>query len=223
LTDSFSDQYDIILSLQNDSIEYYRNRCSILEQENTALCKRLEKLEQGNNQLREENRQLREEIAAIKETVSALVARNINARADKRHNGIIKKDSQSNHSRKSRNKPTHIDHTITVDQKECRSCGSTLSEPTDTYERIVEDIVPARIIVTKYIVTRRCCRNCKRQVSGIIHDALPNERFGLRLMLLLVSLKLLGLSYQKISGLLECCLVFISPNLPSITQYQKYL
>jgi hypothetical protein len=160
-------------------------------------------LREENHQLREENRQLREEIAAIKETVSALVARNINARADKRHNGIIKKNSQSNHSRKSRNKPTHIDHTITVDQKECRRCGSTLSEPTDTYERTVEDIVPARIIVTKYIITRRYCRNCKRQVSGIIHDALPNERFGLRLMLLIVSLKLLGLSYQKISGLLK--------------------
>jgi len=199
-----------LLSLQNDSLEYYRNRCSILEQENTAFCKRLEKLEQENNQLREENRQLREEnrqlreeIAAIKETVSALVARNIHTRPDKRHNNATRKDSKSNHPRKSRSRPTHIDSTITVDQKVCSRCGSThLSEPTDTYTRLVEDIIPARIIVTKYIITRRYCRDCKRQVSGSIYDALPNERFGLRLMLLIVSLKLLGLSYQKISGLL---------------------
>lgn len=85
----------------------------------------------------------------------------------------------------------------------CKYCGSThLSEPTCTYTRLVEDIVPARIIVTKYVITRRYCKNCKRQVSGAVYDALPNERFGLRLMLLMVSLKLSGLSYQKISHLL---------------------
>lgn len=177
-------------SLQrDDSLEYYRNLCNTLEQQ--------------VNQLREENTQLREEIAAIKETVSALVARNINAKHDKRHNNTPKKDSQK-HARKSRNRPTHIDSTITVDSKICANCGSThLSEPTDTYTRTVEDIIPARIIVTKYIITRRYCQNCKRQVSGTVHDALPNERFGLRLMVLMVSLKLSGLSYQKISHLLK--------------------
>ena len=196
--------------MQNDSLEYFQNRCSILEQENTALCKRLEKLEQENNQIKEENNQLREEIAAIKETVSALVARNINARPDRHHN-VTKKDSKSNHARKSRSRPTYIDSTVTVDNKVCSRCGSThMSEPTDTYTRIVEDIIPARIIVTRYIITRRYCRNCRRQVSGAVYDALPNERFGLRLMLLIVSLKLLGLSYQKISGLLE--ISYLLPN-----------
>jgi hypothetical protein len=145
---------------------------------------------------------MREEIAAIKEAVSALVARNINAKPDRRHNNTLKKDSQSKHARKSRNKPTRIDSTVTVDQKECNRCGNKLSEPTDTYTRLVEDIVPARIMVTKYVIIRRYCRNCKRQVSGTAYGSLPNERFGLRLMVLIVSLKLLGLSYQKISGLL---------------------
>jgi len=205
LINILSDPYAIKRLLSQDSdLEYFRNRCSILEQENTALGKRLEKLEQENILLREENRQLREEIVAIKETVSALVARNINARPDRHHNNVTKKDSQSKHARKSRSRPTHIDSTIPVDQKVCSRCGSThLSEPTDTYTRLVEDIIPARIIVTKYIITRRYCRNCKRQVSGAVYDALSNERFGLRLMLLIVSLKLLGLSYQKISCLLE--------------------
>jgi len=203
LTNTLSDHYTARYSLSENDMEYYRNRCSILERENTALCKRLEKLEQENHQLGEENRHLREEIAAIRDTVSALIARNINAKPDKRHSNTIRKDSQSNHSRKSRNKPTRVDSTITVDQKTCSRCGTHLSEPTDTYERIVEDIVPARIIVTKYVITRRYCRNCKRQVSGATYNALPNERFGLRLMVLTVSLKLLGLSYQKISCLLK--------------------
>lgn len=186
------------LSLQrDDDLEYFRNRCNTLEQENIALCKRLEKLEC-------ENTQLREEVMSIKETVSALVARNISAKPDKRHNNTPKKDSHSKHARKSRNRPAHIDSTITVDSKICANCGSThLSEPTDTYERTVEDIIPARIIVTRYIITRRYCRNCKSQTSGVVHDALPNERFGLRLTVLMVSLKLSGLSYQKISYLLK--------------------
>jgi len=141
---------------------------------------------------------------SIKDTVSALVARNINTKPDKRHNNTARKNSHSLHARKSRNRPTHIDSTVTVDSKVCKNCGNThLSKPTDTYERTVEDIIPARIIVTRYIIVRRYCRNCKKQVSGTVHDALPNEVFGLRLMVLIVSLKLLGLSYQKISHLLE--------------------
>ncbi|MGI0069797.1 MAG: IS66 family transposase, partial [Nitrosopumilaceae archaeon] len=67
----------------------------------------------------------------------------------------------------------------------------------------VQDVIPARIITTKYVIIRRYCRNCRKQVSGAVYNALPNERFGLRLMVLIVSLKLLGLSYQKISGLLK--------------------
>jgi len=177
--------------LSKDSdLEYYRNRCNTLEQQVI--------------QIREENIQLREEIASIKETVSALVARNISAKSDKRHNNTPKKDSHSKHARKSRNRPTHINSTVTVDSKICANCGNThLSEPTDTYERTVEDIIPARTIVTRYIITRRYCRNCKSQTSGVVHDALPNEIFGLRLMVLMVSLKLSGLSYQKISHLLK--------------------
>ncbi|MEM3065161.1 MAG: transposase [Candidatus Nitrosotenuis sp.] len=39
------------------------------------------------------------------------------------------------------------------------------------------------------------------QPSAPVHDVLPGQRFGLRLMVLAVSLKMLGLSYQKISEL----------------------
>lgn len=180
---------------EDKDLEYYRNRCNVLEQ----LVNRLE----------EKNSLLEAEMAALKETVSALVARNINAKPDKKtHNNSTakkKRSSQSSHARKSRTKPASPDRTVTVDQKRCNICGSPhLSEkPTDTYQRIVEDIIPARIITTRYVITRRYCRNCRRQVSGAIPDALPNERFGLRLMVLVVSLKMLGLSYQKISHLLH--------------------
>ncbi len=191
----FSDQFNCINLLQKDNdLEYYRNRCNMLEQQVKELIK-------DNEQLREENMQLREEITQIKNTVSALAARNIKAKPDKHQNK--KKKHISNHARKSRCKPTHIDDIITVDQKECNVCGTELSEPTDSYSRIVEDVLPAKAIITQYIIVRRYCKRCKKQVSGQVHTALPNERFGIRLMVLIISLKTLGLSYGKISNLLQ--------------------
>ncbi len=191
----FSDQISCINLLQKDNdLEYYRNRCNMLEQQVRELIK-------DNEQLREENRQLREEITQIKKTVSALAARNIRAKPDRNQNK--KKKHVSNHARKSRCKPTHVDYTITVDQKECNICRTELSEPTHTYSRIVEDVLPAKAITTQYIIVRRYCKNCKKQMSGQVHTALPNERFGIRLMVLIISLKTLGLSYGKISNLLQ--------------------
>jgi len=87
-------------------LQYFRTRkyCSLQEVGKTRAGE--QQLKEENNQLREENRQLREEIAAIKETVSSLVARNINARADKRHNGIIKIPNQTMQEKAGTNQPT---------------------------------------------------------------------------------------------------------------------
>ncbi len=198
----FSDQFNCINLLQKDNdFEYYRNRCNMLEQQIKELIKDNEQLREESKQLQDENMQLREEITHIKNTVSALAARNIRAKPDKHQNK--KKKHISNHTRKSRCKPTHIDNTITVDQKECNICGTELSVPTDSYSRIVEDVLPTKAIITQYIIVRRYCKRCKKQVSGNLHTALPNERFGIRLMVLIISLKTLGLSYGKISNLLH--------------------
>jgi len=166
---------------KDEELEYYRNRCDALEQENKKLHK---------------------EIVELKNTVSALAARNINAKSNKPKNTTLKKNN-SKHPRKSRNRPEHIDDTITVDQKECNICGTKLSKPTDSYTRIVEDVIPTKVIATQYTIVRRYCKNCKKQISGNIHTALPNERFGIRLMVLIISLKTIGLSYGKISHLLQ--------------------
>ncbi|HXG74470.1 MAG TPA: IS66 family transposase [Candidatus Nitrosotenuis sp.] len=67
-------------------------------------------------------------------------------------------------------------------------------------------MVPARVIVTRYRIIPRYCRNYRTQVSAPVHDVLPSQRFGLRLMVLAISLKMLGLSYQKISELFRMLL-----------------
>ncbi|MDG6934309.1 MAG: transposase [Nitrososphaerota archaeon] len=179
-------------SLQRE-LERYRERCSELE----SRVKHLES----------ENRELREELASLKTTVSAVVARSIGAKADTGRRRYRKPGGREGHQGSSRSRPEKIDATVELDQSTCPRCGGVLSEKvTDSYDRVVEDVVPARAVTTRYVVRRRYCCRCRRQVSAPIPNVIDggsNERFGLRLMLLVVSLKLLGVSYEKIGSLLK--------------------
>jgi transposase len=167
-------------------LEYYRRRCAELEAENARLKERL---------------------ASLETTVSAVVARSVDAKADSTRRRYKKSGRRVGHQGASRSTPDHIDDTIELDQSTCPRCGGVLSEDhTDSYDRVVEDIVPARVVVTKYVVRRRYCCGCRKQVSPSIPNVIgggEKERFGLRLMLLVVSLKMLGLSYEKIGAHLK--------------------
>ncbi len=167
-------------------LAYYKRRCQELEAENAKL---------------------REELLALKTTVSAVVARSIDAKADTGRRRFKKSGRRVGHEGAGRARPNRIDDTVELDQSTCPRCGGLLSKNhTDSYTRVVEDIVPARVVTTKYVVRRRYCCRCRMQVSPAIPNVIEggsNERFGLRLMLLVVSLKLLGTSYEKIGSLLK--------------------
>jgi transposase len=173
-------------NVHDDELEYYKRRCHELEVENARL---------------------RERLASLETTVSAVVARSIDAKADTGRSRWKKSGRRVGHQGVSRAMPTKIDATVELDQKVCPRCGGVLSENhTDSYTRVVEDIVPARVVTTKYVVRRRYCCGCRKQVSPPIPNVIDggsNERFGLRLMLLVVSLKMLGTSYEKIGSLLK--------------------
>jgi hypothetical protein len=193
--------------------------CFILERENVELKNIIKKnnekisalelekkqLKEENRDLKRENKHLKKELLSSKKTVRAVTARSINARPSSRKRRYKKAGRKNGHKGKSRKNPEHIDAEVELDQIVCSECGgaSLSEEPTDSYERIVEDIIPVKVVVTRYIIVRRYCRKCKKQVSPGIPCVLPKEHFGLRLMLLMVSLKLLGLSYEKITGLFK--------------------
>jgi transposase len=178
-------------------LEEYKKRCAELEGQ-------VAKLEA-------ENRELRHELESLKTTVHAVVARSIDAKADsgrERWKRYKKSGRKAGHVGSARARPTKIDATVELDQSTCPRCGGSLSEkPTDSYARVVEDIVPAKVVVTEYVVKRRYCCGCGKQVSppipSVIEGGGNKERFGLRLMLLVVSLKMLGLSYEKIGAHLK--------------------
>ena len=181
-------------------LERYKRRCSEVTNENAELKDRVARLAS-------ENKELREKLASLETTVSAVVARSIDAKADTTKHRYKKSGRREGHEGASRGRPEHVDATVELDQSTCPRCGGVLSEkPTDSYTRVVEDIVPAKVVVTEYVVRRRYCRCCRRQVSPPIPNVIgggKKERFGLRLMLLVVSLKMLGLSYEKIGAHLK--------------------
>lgn len=80
----------------------------------------------------------------------------------------------------------------------CPECNTRLGESIETRERVVEDIVPARIHTTKYRIHRYWCPSCKAKVEAQPEEVLPDQHFGLRLMLLVVFLRTLGLTVEKI-------------------------
>ncbi len=178
------------------------------ESENARLREENARLRAEVESLKAENARMRERLASLETTVSAVVARGIDARADTPKRSRYKKPGRRyGHQGVARARPVKIDATVELDQSSCPRCGGLLSEkPTDSYTRVVEDIVPARVVTTEYVVKRRYCSCCRRQVSPQIPNVInggSNERFGLRLMLLVVSLKLLGTSYEKIGSLLK--------------------
>ncbi len=113
---------------------------------------------------------------------------------------------KAGHEGYSRRIPERIDFIKRLILDICPECqGKNLSKVQEIRERYIEDI-PETIgtIITKYQIERKYCRDCKKLVEAEVKDALPNSRFGLRLMLLVAFMKLgLALPSQKIVGMLK--------------------
>ena len=113
---------------------------------------------------------------------------------------------KAGHKGYSRRIPERIDFIKQLVLDMCPECqGTNLSKVQEIRERYVEDIPETTsTIITKYQIERRYCRDCKKLVEAEVEDALPNSRFGLRLMLLVAFMKLgLALPSQKIVGMLK--------------------
>jgi transposase-like protein len=73
--------------------------------------------------------------------------------------------------------------------KECPDCGTKLSKIQRKRKRYITDI-KVETKNTENIIVGRYCKTCDKIVEAKFTDALPNARFGLRLMLFVLALKL---------------------------------
>ena len=99
--------------------------------------------------------------------------------------------------------PEEVDEEDEVVLESCPRCGNDLPEPFDLTEHVVEDIVPAHVVVTRHWTAWHWCPTCKEKVQAPLPDAFPKERFGINLMVLVSYHRILGQTVGKIRALLK--------------------
>jgi len=105
------------------------------------------------------------------------------------------------HAGSGRSRPTRVDRTQAIGAgATCPDCGTPFTGTGTTRERVVEDIELVRpTVITKYVIERRWCPQCRAYHEAAVTDALPRHRLGLHVLLFVVYQKVaLGLSYSKI-------------------------
>ena len=116
-----------------------------------------------------------------------------------------KTGQKKGHEGISRKTPERIDKVIEYQLAECPECGGhNLSDVQEERRRVITEIPEQKAINILITLERKYCRNCKKMVEPKIEEALPNSRFGLKLMLLVLIMKLDSrIPSNKITSLLE--------------------
>ena len=151
--------------------------------------------------LRKEVEKLREELTATREALN-LALRRIKELEEivkeKSKPDFVKEDvkeepkksgQKEGHAGYSRHIPERIDEVKPLDSEDCKYCGKKLSGIQNVRGRVITDI-EIKITNTQYVIHSRYCKNCGKIVEPDFYDALPNSRFGLKLMLLIMNMKI---------------------------------
>ena len=100
----------------------------------------------------------------------------------------------------------------------CRHCSGELVD-LKPQERVVEDIVPAKVVVTRYRTSSGFCKDCKKRVESRHPQQpppadLPHAQLGLNVLATAAVLKHdAGLPYRKVCRVLnDLCRLSVSPG-----------
>ena len=152
--------------------------------------------------LKKRIKELEEELRATKEALNSALKRIEELEKlvkEKSKPSFVKEDvkdepkktgQKEGHIGYSRHIPERIDEIKEYKLDKCPMCGGIVSNTQEIRERITTDIEKPRTKNTKHLIHRCYCKNCDKIVEPEIYDALPNSRFGLRLMILILILKL---------------------------------
>lgn len=103
------------------------------------------------------------------------------------------------HPGAARLRPARIDRYQEHTLERCPDCQTPLGKSLDTYRRYIEDLPPVEPTVTEHTIHRYWCPQCKKMVSSLLTDALPNAMIGLRLIVLTAWLHyLIGVSVNNL-------------------------
>lgn len=138
--------------------------------------------------LLEENKKLRKELEDLRELVKKKSKPSFVKEDVKKESKIS--GQKEGHMGYSRHIPERIDEIKEHKLDKCPICGEQISDTQEIRERVIEDIEEPKTKNTKHMIHRCFCKKCNKIVEPEIEDALPNARFGLKLMMLVLILKL---------------------------------
>jgi len=169
-------------------------RIKELEKEVQRLQKENKRIEEEKKHIEEEKRKIEKEFEEFKAKHSGTVqnlrkALRIKPDLPKRSNPLGARPRHKGYGRKS---PILFDKEIDLCLKTCPQCTTPLKGKTvSTRVRFVTTIRiinPAEVI--KYHLHRKWCPKCQTLVEPVVPEVLPNARFGLNIMLLVMYLHL---------------------------------
>ena len=154
-----------------------------MEEKLSKALLRIEELES----FEKENKLLKKRIRELEEIIKEKSKPSF-VREDIR-NYHYKSGQKEGHEGVSRETPEKIDEVKKWDMHNCPDCGTKLSKIQRKRRRYITDI-EVKTKNTENIICGRYCKTCDKVVEPRVTDALPNARFGLKLMLLVLALKL---------------------------------
>jgi transposase len=179
------------ITAEKDKITAEKDKI-IAEKEQIMLEKK--KLEEEFNEFK----------AKHKQTVTNL-HKALNIKANQKKKKKKKVGAPIGHKGYTRIIPARIDFIKAIYINKCPHCNSKLNGKTQEIRKrhITEIKLISKVKNTQYNIHRKYCPSCKKLVENEVPNALPNARFGLNLMLLIMYLSLgLRLPNNKIKDYL---------------------
>ncbi len=171
------------------SRDQYKVKAERLEQELKGARADNRKLHQEVKRLQGENQSLNDQLSSVsahKDKLAGMIFKT-NVQSTGNRTGR-KRGGQRGHKGHYRTQP-HVDREVDVYLTNCPTCDDELSQSNAVDDRLVEDVPIPQIIVTLYHIQRQWCGRCGKEVSAVPPGTIPGFRFGLNLLLVMLTLK----------------------------------
>jgi transposase len=163
-----------------------------MDDRRTLLEDDKEKLVDEILHLRRENETLRHQLEKLKQTTPAKSDKPKITKATAKTFGKPPHlwGRKKGHPGAWRSAPTHIDRDVAQTLSACPDCHHALGDPAEVDEHIQEDIIPARVEVTRFLRHRYWCPDCKKMITAPYSpDEVPSGHLGPRALATMVWLK----------------------------------
>ena len=212
--------------------EHVKSRIEKVEKDNEQMQKDYQNLQKENEQMQKDSMQMQKDYQNLQkeneqtqkenEQLRALLGLQSTSVRSGPADGATPKESRKRSNFRSYNvrnlngyprpesaapkktpKTNAVARACTADAVFCPKCSKRLSDWSEEYTRISEDLVENKWTKTQWTVTKRYCKSCKKKITATVPGVLPGELYGTNVMAIAAFLRCLCLSYEKIQNILH--------------------